>query len=158
MSVNLGKFECSEDARAIAVQILTELRMKRLYLDPSYDGEASAIFASELCGWYFGASLDPTDRSGYRIELRLSSEKVDFALLDHKGYSQLSCFRFSAGHWTLLHPSDEAAEVFKGKIRNWYEMFRPREDVNPVAIVNAETDPLSPIVLGMITSIIEKAR
>lgn len=153
----LQDLRCTQEIRDIALWVLNLLHIRRLFDDdPNYDGGECAIFASSMCLWFYGCSLSPVNDT-CRIELRLDGSAVEIAF--HGEHRELlACFKYSnEACWIAYSMETDVSRRFVERIKHWYEESRVK-DFDPLIAVCAECDATSPVVFGVIRSIIENAR
>lgn len=153
----LQDLRCTQEIRDIALWVLNLLHVRRLFDDdPNYDGEECTIFASSMCLWFYGCSLSPVSDM-YRIELRLDGSSVEIAFHGERR-ELLACFKYSNGAgWIAYSMETDVSRRFVARIKHWYEESRVK-DFDPLIAVCAECDATSPVVFGVIRSVIENAR
>lgn len=152
----LQMLDATREVRDIALWTMDLLIIRGLFSDEiEYDGSACADFASEMCGWYAGAFLNPC-RETYKVELRLCVRELDIAFYEQR--QPVVCFKYLTGvGWVATRFESDVSRRFIERIRHWYKESRDR-NFDPLQAVSRETDAKSPIVFGIIRAIVESAR
>lgn len=153
----LHDLSVAQEVRDIALWVLNLLHIRGLFVDdPNYDGQAGAVFASEMCLWFYACPLIPVD-DRYQIELRLNRSEVVIEIQDMR-QQLLVCFKYSSrGKWIAYSREEDASKRFVDQIKSWHKESRDK-DLDPLIAVCAECEALSPVALGVIRSVIENAR